>query len=709
MLFKKEHDASACLKLAKVRSFPLGKIHPEVRSASMQPSTSNKDTEDVTKSLKEIERSRASPTPARAKSPPPPPSEAVAKRPNPKQREGVSRRVESESPLSDIEMEDATKADAGDHNVVSAAGNGHVGAIDSPATKLEEAHTIVDEGPIQSANGQIDMHAESDPVSVKAAAKSDEPLVLEPIKEKPLLNDLEAILPAVDVSLETASVKKGKRKAAAKEDKRQPPKKRAKKNQPIVVQEPIDIEVDTVNAVAQPMDIDVKPVVAERPASIDPIASGLAKDDEDLYLLRLAIEAKAKGKLPMLPEEAARLREEAAVAGEPVDEEEDEEGYVHPAGCARAHGYYKVSEVAKSAYLPQRNRAIVEVDQPAGNSGGNGNNASNNNNAVASSRSARVATRRFVQGMEQSKKAADADSDVFAFNQLRTRKKQLKFQRSPIHDWGLYAVESITAGEMVIEYVGEVIRAQVADIREKWYEKIGIGSSYLFRVDDDAVVDATKKGSMARLINHCCTPNCTAKIITINGEKKVRIGFSASSGFLRLTMSPFRAQRLSSTQRRAFCQATRSPTTIISPSSHLRTRSSACADRLGVEGSSTREAGWVDGAPNGTSGKESSGRREDRGWTSEKVIHITSIITHRKRGTVFSCNSQFTSRLYAFALSVQACPPSFEFLVLCFYTRGSPSERREFADPAFGKPFDRLQSITKVDNNRLICGNFRLI
>jgi hypothetical protein len=84
MLFKKEHDASACLKLAKVRSFPLGKIHPEVRSASMQPSTSNKDTEDVTKSLKEIERSRASPTPARAKSPPPPPSEAVAKRPNPK-------------------------------------------------------------------------------------------------------------------------------------------------------------------------------------------------------------------------------------------------------------------------------------------------------------------------------------------------------------------------------------------------------------------------------------------------------------------------------------------------------------------------------------------------------------------------------------------------------------------------------------------------
>merc|ERR1712130_997989 len=84
-------------------------------------------------------------------------------------------------------------------------------------------------------------------------------------------------------------------------------------------------------------------------------------------------------------------------------------------------------------------------------------------------------------------------------------------------------MESISIGEMVIEYVGEVIRQQVADKREKHYERTGIGISYLFRVDDDAVVDATKKGNLGRLINHCCTPNCTAKVITINGEKKIVI------------------------------------------------------------------------------------------------------------------------------------------------------------------------------------------
>jgi SET domain-containing protein len=99
---------------------------------------------------------------------------------------------------------------------------------------------------------------------------------------------------------------------------------------------------------------------------------------------------------------------------------------------------------------------------------------------------------------------------------------------------------------MVIEYVGELIRQTVADRREKAYERSGIGSSYLFRVDEDLVVDATKKGNLGcvkpaasaissakvtpdscvlcrRLINHCCAPNCTARIITINGVKKIVI------------------------------------------------------------------------------------------------------------------------------------------------------------------------------------------
>ena len=38
------------------------------------------------------------------------------------------------------------------------------------------------------------------------------------------------------------------------------------------------------------------------------------------------------------------------------------------------------------------------------------------------------------------------------------RKKRLRFSRSGIHDWGLFAEEPIAADEMVIEYVGQIIR-----------------------------------------------------------------------------------------------------------------------------------------------------------------------------------------------------------------------------------------------------------
>jgi histone-lysine N-methyltransferase SETD1 len=37
------------------------------------------------------------------------------------------------------------------------------------------------------------------------------------------------------------------------------------------------------------------------------------------------------------------------------------------------------------------------------------------------------------------------------------------------------------------------------------------------------VVDATKCGNLARFINHCCEPNCYAKVIKIDGQNKIVI------------------------------------------------------------------------------------------------------------------------------------------------------------------------------------------
>ena len=40
---------------------------------------------------------------------------------------------------------------------------------------------------------------------------------------------------------------------------------------------------------------------------------------------------------------------------------------------------------------------------------------------------------------------------------------------------------------------------------------------------DDEIVDATKKGGIARFINHSCDPNCTAKIIKVEGTPRIVI------------------------------------------------------------------------------------------------------------------------------------------------------------------------------------------
>ena len=85
----------------------------------------------------------------------------------------------------------------------------------------------------------------------------------------------------------------------------------------------------------------------------------------------------------------------------------------------------------------------------------------------------------------------------------KNAKEAVGVYSSGIHGRGLFCKREIQAGEMVIEYAGEEIRAMLTDSREKYYESRGIGC-YMFKIDDDTVVDATMKGNSARFINHSC-------------------------------------------------------------------------------------------------------------------------------------------------------------------------------------------------------------
>lgn len=158
--------------------------------------------------------------------------------------------------------------------------------------------------------------------------------------------------------------------------------------------------------------------VRERSTTPDPIEAGIAADEEDLYYMKMAIERPRRG-LALHPDPLVEVGDELYTGR-------------HFSGAARTEGYYVITGAEKMANRPSATSKTV-IEAPAAASG------------VAVSRLARVNTRGLVRGMELHKKVTATDTDVLKFNQLRTRKKQLSFSRSGIHDYGLFAMEYVPA------------------------------------------------------------------------------------------------------------------------------------------------------------------------------------------------------------------------------------------------------------------------
>ncbi|KHN76873.1 putative histone-lysine N-methyltransferase set-2 [Toxocara canis] len=181
----------------------------------------------------------------------------------------------------------------------------------------------------------------------------------------------------------------------------------------------------------------------------------------------------------------------------------------HSTGCARTQGYYKLSSKQKRGMLrPQAFQDGAEISE---------RDETTVRHIVQATRKARSDNRRLLSSM------GETSSVFFKVNRLKHREKMIKFARSRIHGWGIYALEAIAPGEMIVEYVGQKIRPTVADERERRYISKGMDSSYLFRIDCDNVIDATNMGNFARFINHSCQPNCYAKAVVLDGEKRIVI------------------------------------------------------------------------------------------------------------------------------------------------------------------------------------------
>ncbi|OVA05105.1 PWWP domain [Macleaya cordata] len=107
---------------------------------------------------------------------------------------------------------------------------------------------------------------------------------------------------------------------------------------------------------------------------------------------------------------------------------------------------------------------------------------------------------------------------------MKTFRKRLAFGKSGIHGFGIFAKHPHRAGDMVIEYTGELVRPSIADRREHFiYNSLVGAGTYMFRIDDERVIDATRAGSIAHLINHSCEPNCYSRVISVHGDEHIII------------------------------------------------------------------------------------------------------------------------------------------------------------------------------------------
>lgn len=200
----------------------------------------------------------------------------------------------------------------------------------------------------------------------------------------------------------------------------------------------------------------------------------------------------------------------------------------NPSGCARTEPYNyscrrgrKEPEAIAAASLK---RLFVE-NQPYLVGGYSQHQLSSNplppNGVVGSKFSSRL------QRLKSSQ--LDAPTDILSmaekYKYMRdTFRKRLAFGKSGIHGFGIFAKHPHRAGDMVIEYTGELVRPPIADRRERFiYNSLVGAGTYMFRIDDERVIDATRAGSIAHLINHSCEPNCYSRVISVNSDEHIII------------------------------------------------------------------------------------------------------------------------------------------------------------------------------------------
>lgn len=96
--------------------------------------------------------------------------------------------------------------------------------------------------------------------------------------------------------------------------------------------------------------------------------------------------------------------------------------------------------------------------------------------------------------------------------------------------YGMRADSKIIAGSLIIEYMGDIVDAEEYKIRKQKYDAEGLKHFYFMMIQDNEIIDATKRASLGRYCNHSCDPNAYVDKWVVN--KRYRMGIFAKRNII---------------------------------------------------------------------------------------------------------------------------------------------------------------------------------
>ncbi|ETN46014.1 uncharacterized protein HMPREF1541_00197 [Cyphellophora europaea CBS 101466] len=124
-----------------------------------------------------------------------------------------------------------------------------------------------------------------------------------------------------------------------------------------------------------------------------------------------------------------------------------------------------------------------------------------------------------------------------AFDDLRKRVKKggkynigVEVIKTDTRGYGVRSNRTFDPNQVIVEYSGEVINQDECDRRMRKEYKNN-ECYYLMLFDQNMIIDATTKGSIARFVNHSCNPNCRMEKWTVNGKPRMAL-FAGEGGIM---------------------------------------------------------------------------------------------------------------------------------------------------------------------------------